>query len=204
MKLQDAKTSELLPLSMEYASFLCDAFDTFLHYMNGRADALPAPMTYEACLALNDEEMQAYFEQFGLAKYYPDVSHERRAWLLFQQQSLWRYLGTSKAIETLCQYLFDEVDVSLEVSDNLAFSQDGRLVRPELLHLFDAVLDVSETVLPANFYDRLYANIRRFVRDQEQLRSFTISFEALEQEVGVAVTDGGNYESFYNINIESE
>lgn len=203
MKLQDAKTSELLPLSMEYASFLCDAFDTFLHYMDGRANALPAPMTYEACLALNDEEMQAYFNQFGLAKYYPDVSHERRAWLLFQQSSLWRYLGTPKALEVLCQYLFSDIDVSLEVFDNLAFSQDGRLVYPERLHLFDAVLDVSASALPANFYDRLYANIKKFVRDQEQLRSFAISFEALEQEVGTAVTDGGNYERFYTLHIES-
>lgn len=204
MKLQDAKTSELLPLSMLSAEFLCDAFDGFLRYGRARLSALPAPMTLDACLALTDEEMQAYFEQFGLAKYYVDISHERRAWLLHEQSVLWRYLGTPKAIETLCQYLFDGVDVSLEVSDNLAFSQDGRLVRPELLHLFDAVLDVSETVLPANFYDRLYANIKRFVRDQEQLRSFTISFEALEQEIDVAVTDGGNYENFYELNIESE
>ena len=204
MKLQDAKTSELLPLSMEYASFLCDAFDTFLHYMSERADALPAPMTYEACLALNNEEMQAYFEQFGLAKYYPDVSHERRAWMIWKQQDLWRYLGTPKAIETLCQYLFSDVDITLAVDDNLAFSQDGRLVYPERLHLFDAVLDVSATVLPTSFYDRLYANIKRFVRDQEQLRSFTISFEALEQEVGTAITDGGNWEVFYDINIASE
>ena len=204
MRLDNAKTSELLPLSMLSAEFLCDAFDGFLRYGRARLSALPAPMTLDACLALTDEEMQKYYEEFGLAKYYLDISHERRAWLLFQQQSLWRYLGTPKAIETLCQYLFDEVDVSLEVSDNLAFSQDGRLVRPELLHLFDAVLDVSAAVLPASFYDRLYANIKRFVRDQEQLRSFTISFEALEQEVGTAVTDGGNWENFYDINIESE
>jgi hypothetical protein len=77
-------------------------------------------------------------------------------------------------------------------------------VYPERLNLFDAVLDVSAAVLPTSFYDRLYANIKRFVRDQEQLRSFTISFEALEQEVGTAVTDGGNWEVFYDIHIESE
>lgn len=204
MKLQDAKTSELLPLSMDYASFLCDAFDTFLHYMNGRADALPAPMTYEACLALNDEEMQKYFSQFGLAKYYPDVSHERRAWMIWKQQDLWRYLGTPKAIETLCQYLFSDVDITLSVDDNLAFSQDGRSIHPELLHMFDAELTVSAAVLPENMLSRILANVIRFCRNEEQLRSFYFVIEALEQEVGTAVTDGGNWEVFYDIHIESE
>lgn len=202
MKLDDAKTSELLPLPMQYAAFLTDAFDTFLHYMSGRANSLPAPMTLEACKALNDEEMQVLYDDFGLAKYYPDISHDRRAWLLWKQQDLWRWLGTPSAIETLCQYLFDGVDVSLEISDNMAFDQEGRLVRPELLHIFDAELTISSAVLPENMIERIYANVIRFCRDQEQLRAFTFLFEAMELEVGVSAKDGGSWESFYEVNIE--
>lgn len=203
MRLDNAKTSEMLPLSMLSAEFLCDAFDEFLKYGRARLSALPAPMTLDACLALTDEEMQKYYEEFGLAKYYPDISHERRAWLLFNQQSLWRYLSTPKSLETLCQYLMDDVEVSIKIDDNLAFNQYGEMVRPELLHLFDAELNVSEPVLPEDLLERLYANITRFVRNQEQLRSFAISFEALEQEIGTAITDGANYERFYTIHIES-
>ena len=201
MKLDDAKTSELLPLPMQYAAFLTDAFDTFLHYMSGRANSLPAPMTLEACKALNDEEMQVLYDDFGLAKYYPDISHDRRAWLLWKQQDLWRWLGTPNAIETLCTYLFDDVDVHLEVKDNEAWDIDGNLIHEDLLDVFDAELTIDSLNLPSEMLERVKANIIRFVRNQEWMRAFTFLFEAMDTTMGVSLDDGGRYARDYLIDL---
>ena len=75
MKLNDAKTSEFLTQWAEAGKYLTDGLDDILHYANGRIDSLPAPVTLESCIALTDDEQMAMFEQFGLAKYYPDISH---------------------------------------------------------------------------------------------------------------------------------
>lgn len=170
-----------------------------LKYSDGRLDCLPAPMTLEACEALTDDEMQAFFNQFGLAKYYPDISHYRRAWLLFMQNRLWRLLGTPTAIETLCTYLFDDVDVSLDIQDNLAFDADGNLVDEALLDVFDAELTVSSPYLPDNMLYRVLANIIKFTRNQEWLRNFIFLFEAFDRTVNVAVSDGDAYAVEYGI-----
>ena len=204
MKLDDAKTSELLPLPMQYAAFLTDAFDTFLHYMSGRANSLPAPMTLEACKALNDEEMQVLYDDFGLAKYYPDISHDRRAWLLWKQQDLWRWLGTPKAIETLCMYLFDDVDVHLEVKDNEAWDAHGNLIHEDLLDVFDAELTIDSLNLPSEMLERVKANIIRFVRNQEWMRAFTFLFEAMDTKTGVSLDDGGRYARDYLIDLYAD
>ena len=204
MKLDDAKTSELLPLPMQYAAFLTDAFDTFLHYMSGRANSLPAPMTLEACKALNDEEMQVLYDDFGLAKYYPDISHDRRAWLLWKQQDLWRWLGTPKAIETLCLYLFDDVDVHLEVKDNEAWDDHGNLTDEDLLDVFDAELTIDSLNLPSEMFERVKANIIRFVRNQEWMRAFVFLFEAMDTTMGVSITDGERYARDYLIDLDSD
>ena len=204
MKLDDAKTSELLPLPMQYAAFLTDAFDTFLHYMSGRANSLPAPMTLEACKALNDEEMQVLYDDFGLAKYYPDISHDRRAWLLWKQQDLWRWLGTPKAIETLCKYLFDDVDVHLEVKDNEAWDTHGNLINEDLLDVFDVELTIDSLNLPPEVFERVKANIIRFVRNQEWMRAFVFLFEAMETTTGVSITDGERYARDYLIDLDAK
>ena len=201
MKLDDAKTSELLPLPMQYAAFLTDAFDTFLHYMSGRANSLPAPMTLEACKALTDEEMQVLYDDFGLAKYYPDISHDRRAWLLWKQQDLWRWLGTPSAIETLCMYLFDDVTVHLEVRDNEAWDSLGNLIDEDLLDVFDAELTIDSLSLPPEMLERVKANIIRFVRNQEWMRAFTFLFEAMDTTTGVSITDGERYARDYLIDL---
>ena len=204
MKLDDAKTSELLPLPMQYAAFLTDAFDTFLHYMSGRANSLPAPMTLEACKALNDEEMQVLYDDFGLAKYYPDISHDRRAWLLWKQQDLWRWLGTPKALETLCMYLFDAVDVHLAVRDNEAWDTHGNLINEDLLDVFDAELTIDSLNLPPEMLERVKANIIRFVRNQEWMRAFTFLFEAMDTTMGVSITDGEQYARDYLIDLYAD
>lgn len=199
MELKNAHTREFLPDFSLPAAFLCDAFDSMLKYSNGRLDCLPAPMTLDSCIALTDDELQCFFDEYGLAKYYPDISHYRRAWLLFMQNRLWRLLGTPTAIETLCQYLFDEVDVSLEIQDNLAFDSDGNLIDEELLDTFDAELTVSKPYLPDNMFLRVLANIIKFTRNQEWLRNFTFLFEVFEKTVNVAVNDGDAYAVEYGI-----
>ena len=201
MKLNDAKTSEFLTQWAEAGKYLTDGLDDILHYANGRIDSLPAPVTLESCIALTDDEQMAMFEQFGLAKYYPDISHERRAWMLWMQNLLWRKLGTPKALETLCMYLFDDVAVHLEVKDNEAWDSLGNLINEDLLDVFDAELTIDSLNLPPEMLERVKANIIRFVRNQEWMRAFTFLFEAMDTAMGVSITDGERYARDYLIDL---
>lgn len=204
MKLNDAKTSEFLTQWAEAGKYLTDGLDDILHYANGRIDGLPAPVTLESCIALTDDEQMAMFEQFGLAKYYPDISHERRAWMLWMQNLLWRKLGTPKALETLCMYLFDDVTVHLEVKDNGAWDSLGNLTDEDLLDVFDAELTIDSLNLPSEMLERVRANIIRFVRNQEWMRAFTFLFEAMDTKTGVSLDDGGRYARDYLIDLDSD
>ena len=204
MKLNDAKTSEFLTQWAESGRFLEDGLDDILHYANGRIDGLPAPFTLESCIALTDDEQMAMFEQFGLAKYYPDISHERRAWMLWMQNLLWRKLGTPKALETLCMYLFDDVTVHLEVKDNGAWDALGNLTDEDLLDVFDAELTIDSLNLPSEMLERVKANIIRFVRNQEWMRAFVFLFEAMDTTTGVSITDGERYARDYLIDLYSD
>ena len=204
MKLNDAKTSEFLTQWAESGRFLEDGLDDILHYANGRIDGLPAPFTLESCIALTDDEQMAMFEQFGLAKYYPDISHERRAWMLWMQNLLWRKLGTPKALETLCMYLFDDVTVHLEVKDNGAWDSLGNLTDEDLLDVFDAELTIDSLNLPSEMLERVKANIIRFVRNQEWMRAFVFLFEAMDTTTGVSITDGERYARDYLIDLYSD
>ena len=204
MKLNDAKTSEFLTQWAETGKYLEDGLDDILHYANGRIDGLPAPVTLESCIALTDDEQIAMFEQFGLAKYYPDISHERRAWMLWMQNLLWRKLGTPKALETLCMYLFDDVTVHLEVKDNGAWDSLGNLTDEDLLDVFDAELTIDSLNLPSEMLERVKANIIRFVRNQEWMRAFVFLFEAMDTTTGVSITDGERYARDYLINLYAD
>ena len=201
MKLNDAKTGEFLTQWSEAGKYLTDGLDDILHYADGRIDSLPAPVTLESCIALTDDEQMAMFEQFGLAKYYPDISHERRAWMLWMQNLLWRKLGTPKALETLCMYLFDDVSVHLEVKDNEAWDSLGNLIHEDLLDVFDAELTIDSLNLPSEMLERVKANIIRFVRNQEWMRAFTFLFEAMDTTMGVSITDGERYARDYFIDL---
>ena len=201
MRLNDAKTGEFLTQWAEEGKYLTDGLDDILHYANGRIDGLPAPVTLESCIALTDDEQMAMFEQFGLAKYYPDISHERRAWMLWMQNLLWRKLGTPKALETLCMYLFDDVAVHLEVKDNEAWDSLGNLTDEDLLDVFDAELTIDSLNLPSEMLERVKANIIRFVRNQEWMRAFTFLFEAMDTTMGVSITDGERYARDYLIDL---
>ena len=204
MRLSDAKTSEFLTQWAESGKYLTDGLDDILHYANGRIDSLPAPVTLESCIAMTDDEQRAAFEQFGLAKYYPDISHERRAWMLWMQNLLWRKLGTPSAIETLCTYLFDDVTVHLEVKDNEAWDTDGNLIDEGMLDVFDAELTIDSLNLPSTVFERVKANIIRFVRNQEWMRAFVFLFEAMDTTTGVSITDGERYARDYLIELDAK
>lgn len=204
MKLNDAKTSEFLTQWAEAGKYLEDGLDDILTFSNGRIDSLPAPVTLESCIAMTDDEQMAMFEQFGLAKYYPDISHERRAWMLWMQNLLWRKLGTPKALETLCMYLFDDVTVHLEVKDNGAWDTHGNLTDEDLLDVFDAELTIDSLNLPSEMLERVKANIIRFVRNQEWMRAFVFLFEAMDTTTGVSITDGERYARDYLIDLGSD
>ena len=204
MKLNDAKTSEFLTQWAEAGKYLTDGLDDILHYANGRIDGLPAPVTLESCIAMTDDEQMAMFEQFGLAKYYPDISHERRAWMLWMQNLLWRKLGTPKALETLCMYLFDDVTVHLEVKDNGAWDAFGNLTDEDLLDVFGAELTIDSLNLPSEMLERVKANIIRFVRNQEWMRAFVFLFEAMDTTTGVSITDGERYARDYLIDLYAD
>lgn len=201
MKLNDAKTGEFLTQWAESGKYLTDGLDDILHYANGRIDGLPAPVTLESCIAMTDDEQMAMFEQFGLAKYYPDISHQRRAWMLWMQNLLWRKLGTPKALEILCMYLFDDVAVHLEVKDNEAWDSLGNLIHEEMLDVFDAELTIDSLNLPSEMLERVRANIIRFVRNQEWMRAFVFLFEAMDTTMGVSLDDGERYARDYLINL---
>lgn len=204
MKLNDAKTSEFLTQWAESGKYLTDGLDDILHYADGRIDSLPAPVTLESCIALTDDDQMAMFEQFGLAKYYPDISHERRAWMLWMQNLLWRKLGTPKALETLCMYLFDDVAVHLEVKDNGAWDSLGNLTDEDLLDVFDAELTIDSLNLPSEMLERVKANIIRFVRNQEWMRAFVFLFEAMDTTMGVSLDDGERYARDYLIDLYAD
>ena len=202
MQLKDIHSQELLPEFTSDVVFAANAFDEMMRYAAKRADCLPAPLTLESALELTDEEQAAYFEQYGLAKYYPDISHDKRSWMLWMQNKLWRYLGTPHSIETLCSYLFDEIPVRLKIHDNLAFDAQGQLIDESLIDVFDAELSVEKPSLPSGVLERIKANIIRFVRNQEWMRAFVFLFEAANITVGTSLTDGGRYARDYTIDLE--
>ena len=201
MQLKDIHSQELLPECASDVVFAANAFDEMMRYAANRIDCLPAPLTLESALELTDEEQAVYFEQYGLAKYYPDISHDKRSWMLWMQNKLWRYLGTPHSIETLCSYLFDEIPVRLKINDNLAFDAHGQLIDESLIDVFDAELSVEKPSLPSGVLERIKANIIRFVRNQEWMRAFIFLFEAMDTTMGVSITDGERYARDYLIDL---
>ena len=204
MQLKDIHSQELLPEFASDVIFAANAFDEMMRYAANRTDCLPAPLTLESALELTDEEQAAYFEQYGLAKYYPDISHDKRSWMLWMQNKLWRYLGTPHSIETLCSYLFDEIPVRLKIYDNLAFDAHGQLIDESLIDVFYAELSVEKPSLPSGVLERIKANIIRFVRNQEWMRAFIFLFEAMDTTTGVSITDGERYARDYLIDLYSD
>lgn len=182
MKLQDVESKRLLPIitgdDQKRLSWACSAFDDFIKGVEVRRIAFSAPYSLQAIETLNDAELQAYYEQFGLATYYPDISRNARNMMLYNEQRMFRRLGTKAAIEAMIQYIFGDNPISLEIIDNLAFDSDGQLIDESLLNLYDANITAQIASLDRFQLARIFENITKFNRDTQELRYITIRYES--------------------------
>ena len=190
MELGDIESKKLLPRFAHDSKWVQLAFDVIVKNVYGRSKSIDAPLTLEAIQSLTDEELQALYEQFGIVKYYPDLSRETRDKMLFEMCQMYRYLGTPKAIETLCNYIFDGVELDITVNDNQAFNESGNLVRPDLLDTFDAVIGPQVPVLDESANARILENIINFSRNSQYLNGICYDFnEDLDLSVSFALDD---------------
>jgi hypothetical protein len=114
----------------------------------------------------------------GLAPYYADISRTARENFLVAQWHYLRKLGTQDAVLALCQYIFGDNPVSLEIVDNLAFDDDGVLTDASLLNLYDAIVTADDPQLTRFQIARIFANITRFGRVTQKLRGLVMRFES--------------------------
>lgn len=192
MKLSNIVSKELLPDFAASISWVMNAFDHIIHVIKARSVSIDSPLTMESIEALTDEELQALYAQYGLALYYPDISRARRNWMLYNMARIWRYLGTPKAVEFLCQYIFSDIDIELKVHDNGAFDTDGRLVNPDLVDVFDIEIIPGVTILPPEANQRILENVIRFSRNSQALRQIYYSYDTfVSQTVSPALPYNG-------------
>lgn len=190
MKLGDIESKKLLPRFAHDSEWVQLAFDVIVKNVYGRSKSIDAPLTLEAIQALTDEELQVLYDQFGIVKYYPDLSRETRDKMLFELARLYRYLGTPKAIETLCKYIFDGIDLNVKIEDNKAFDEFGNLVRPDLIDTFDAIVSLNEPSLGTNSNARILENVINFSRNSQYLNGIDYDFsEVFTVYVSIAIND---------------
>ena len=170
MRLGNIESKQLLPRFANKIAWVQNAFDSIVKAVFARAKSIDAPLTMESIQALNDDELQALYEQYGIAQYYPDLSRDTRDNMLYEMCRIYRYLGTPKAVEILCNYIFDGVPLNLRLKDNLAFDETGHLVDESLLNIFDIEIEPQVASLPQSAQDRIIANILRFSRNSQTLR----------------------------------
>lgn len=176
MRLHDIHSAELLPRFAEGAEWEQNALDSIIKHIRDLSYGLGAPYTMQAIEALSDEDLQLYYEQYGIAEYYPDLTRPTRNRMLYELARIYRYLGTPHAIETLCDYIFDDVTLDLKVHDNLAFDESGNLVDPSLLDVFDVEISPDIPSLSPDANKRILDNILKFSRNSQALRDLYFEF----------------------------
>ena len=177
MKLNDCKSVDLTPVNYaDRLGWACAAFDEFVHTLDARRFALSAPFAMTAIQALTDEEMQIYYREIGLAPYYADLPRTARENMLYAELANLRKLGTVAAVEALCQYIFGDTPITLEIVDNLAFDANGNLANASLLNLYDAIVTVSNPVLDQFQLSRIFSNLTRFGRVSQKLRGIVMRY----------------------------
>lgn len=200
MRLGTVKTVDLLPRTPEIEArieWVCNAFDLFIKGVDTRRKALSAPYSLASIQALTDEELQAYFEEFGLARYYADIPRASRENMLYDQWRFLRKLGTKAAVLALCQYIFGDNPVDLTIVDNLAFDENGVLRDESLIDLYDAIITADNPQLDRFQISRIFANITRFGRVSQKLRGITMRFETEDWDI-YAGAGSLDYAEFYD------
>lgn len=181
MKLNDCKSVDLTPTSYaDRLGWACAAFDEFVHTLDARRFALAAPFAMTAIQALTDEEMQIYYREIGLAPYYADLPRTARENMLFAELANLRKLGTVAAVEALCQYIFGNTPISLEIVDNLAFDSNGNLANASLLNLYDVIVTIDNPVLDPFQLSRIFSNLTRFGRVSQKIRGIVMRYSGGE------------------------
>ena len=176
MKLSNIESRKLLPRFASKIAWLMDALDSIIKPISERVKSIDAPLTLEAIAALTDEELEALYDQYGVAQYYPELSRSTRDLMLYEMCKIYRCLGTPHAIELLCNYIFDNVPLNVYVLDNLAFDEQGTLIDASLLDVFDIEVNPELPVLSEDATARLIANIIRFSRNSQALRDIIYTF----------------------------
>lgn len=196
MKLSDIESKQLLPRFASDMSWLMNAFDNIIKPICERVKSIDAPLTLEAIQACTDEELEALYDQYGVAQYYPNLSRETRDLMLFEMCKIYRYLGTPKAIEILCKYIFDNNPIVVKVLDNLAFDDDGELVDESLLGVFDVNVESQSAFLDEHANARILANIIRFSRNSQFLRYIYYDFPG-DFNLSISPINGNIVASYY-------
>lgn len=182
MRLHDIESAVLLPRFAHNAEWEQKALDQVVKGVRAKSFAMGAPYTREAISALSDAELQAFYFQYGIAIYYPDLSRETRENMLFELARVYRSLGTPHSVELLCEYIFDGADkVGVEIHDNLAFNAAGELVDDSLLDLFDVDLFPTSPELSQDKIERIVENIFRFCRNSQTLRNVIVEFPSVAE-----------------------
>ena len=182
MEIKAPHSLNFMPPFAQAAAWMCAALDDVIRGRYFRVAGLPAPLPADALDACTDAELEAFYRQFGLADYYPDVPRDRRVAMLAAQARLWRALGTPDAVRELCRYVLADGECEVGIKDCLAFDASGNLVHPELLHIFDVEIDPSALAISARDHDRIIDNILKFSPNTETPRIVYYNFggEALQ------------------------
>lgn len=205
MQIKDVNTSELLPDFAHKISWVCNALDEVLKSIRRKTDAIEAPLTIASIEALSDEEVQYYFSQIGVISYYPDVPRNIQNEILYNLARLQTRLGTPRTVELLCQYVFKDIDLYIDIFDNLAFNEGGELVDSNLLDLFDVQVHPSTETLENGTIERLYKNIFSLSRNSQTIRNLYIEYpdNDIDSTVCIALPYDGiqSTSNFYNYTI---
>lgn len=186
MILNDLDTAQLLPMGAsgkderdvhDRLKWVCDVFDQYVHTIDARRYALAAPYSAESIYSLTDQELQRYYEEFGLATYYPDIDRASRQSFLHDQLVKFRKLGTKAALQSLIQYIFGPNPVSLDIIDNLAFDSEGILINESLLNMYDCVVNIANPQLDRFQLGRIFSNLTKFNRNSQKLRAIKLNYD---------------------------
>lgn len=189
MKLKDIISTGLLPRFAKDSAWCQAALDTWVRSAVGKFAALGVPFTFEAVKALTDEELQELYKQYNIVEYYPDLSRTTRELMIYNISKLRRRLGTKAAVVALVQYVFDGLNLSVDIYDNLAFNETGELIDASLIDVYDVEITLSDAVLTDEIRKRLLNNIFRLVPDRLGLRNIIFTYPAnyvKEQQIFVA------------------